>query len=102
MTNFRSRCRKRDRRRVNNSDDGEDRDPVPPHRETLREKIHRDAQRAVSAEFHHDAGEQHRAGSRRGDVTGRCPGVQRPDAGEHAEAEKQNRERPALAVAAVN
>ena len=41
-------------------------------------------------------GEQHRARGRRSDVTGRRPGVQRPDAGEHGEPEKQNREGPRL------
>ena len=86
----------RDRRGVNNSDDRENRDPFAPHLESFREKIHRHAQRAVGAEFHHDAGEQHRTGGRRGDVAGRRPGVQRPDAGEHGEPEEQNRERPRL------
>ena len=86
----------RDRRGVNNSDDGENRDPFAPHLETERKEIHRHAQRAVGAKLHHDAGEQHRTGGRRGDVTGRRPGVQRPDAGENGEAEKQNRKRPGL------
>ncbi len=44
---------------VNNSDNRKDCDPGPPHLKALREKIHRYAQSRVSAEFHHDAGEQH-------------------------------------------
>ena len=50
---------KRDRGGINNADDGENSDPITPHLETLRKKIHRHAQSAVSAEFHHNAGEQH-------------------------------------------
>src|SRR4029450_11670699 len=52
--------------------------------------------RAISAEFHHDSGEQHRARGGRGDVTSRRPGVERPNAGEDREYEKQNWERPRL------
>ena len=63
-------------------------DPIPPHEKSLRKNIHRDTQCTVGAEFHDDAGEQHRAGGRRGDVTGRRPRVQRPDAAENGEAEK--------------
>src|SRR5205807_2498193 len=64
---------------INNSDHGQNRDPSTPHLETLREKIHRDAQPAVGSEFHHNSGEQHRTRSRRGHVAGWRPGVQGPD-----------------------
>ena len=86
----------RHRRRVNDPDYGEDSDPFAPDVETLREKIHGDAQPAVGAKFHDNAGEQHRTGSGRSDVTGWRPSVQRPDAGEHGKPEKQDRERPRL------
>src|SRR4029453_843969 len=49
----------RHRRSVNNSNNGENSNPMTPRVETLRKKIHRDAQSAVSAEFHYNAGEQH-------------------------------------------
>ena len=81
---------------VNNSDDGGDGDPFPPHLETLRKKIQRDTQRAVSAELHDDAGEQHRAGGGRGHVTRWGPGMQRPDAGEDGEPEKKDGKGPGL------
>ena len=63
-------------------------DPFAPKVEALREQIDGDPERAVGAEFHHDAGEQHRAGRRRGDMAGGRPGVQRPDAREDGEPEK--------------
>ena len=96
MTNFRSRCRKGHAGGVNNSDDSEHGDPFAPQVEAFREEIHRHAQRGVGAEFHHDAGEQHRTRGRRGDVAGRRPGVQWPDAREHGEPEEHHRERPCL------
>ena len=85
-----------DRCGINNSDHGQNRDPFSPHLKTLREKIHRDAQRAIGSEFHHDSGEQHRTRSRRSHVAGRRPGVQWPDAGKNGKTEEQNRERPGL------
>ena len=86
----------RDGRGIDDPDDAEDRDPFAPQLEAEREEIHRDAQGAISAKFHDDAGEQHRTGGRRGDVAGGRPGVQRPDAGEHGEPEKQNGKGPGL------
>jgi len=60
---------------------------------------HRDAQAAVGAEFHHDAGEQHRGGGRRGDVAGRRPRVKGKHAREHREAKEDEGEHPNLFVA---
>ena len=81
----------RDRGRVNNSNDGEKRDPFAPHLKAERKNIHRHTQRCVRAQLHHDPGEQHRAGGGRRDVAGWRPGVQGPDAGEHGETEEQHR-----------
>ena len=85
---FKISLTQRDRSGINDPDHGENCDPGPPHLEALRKKIHRHAQGGISAEFHHDAGEQHRARGGRGDMTGRCPGVQRPDTGEHGKPEE--------------
>src|SRR5438477_530714 len=54
------------------------------------------ARSCVGAEFHHDAGEQHRTRCRCGDVTGRRPGVQRPDTREYGEPDEQHGKRPRL------
>ena len=62
----------------------------------LRKQRHRHAQAAVSAELHHHAGQQHRSGGRRGHVTGRRPGVKRPQARENCEPDKHQRKRPHL------
>src|SRR5205085_7963805 len=78
---------------VNNSDDGENCDPWSPDSKAEWKKIYRHSESPVGAEFHHDSGKQHRAGGRRGDVTGRRPGVKRPNAGENREPEKQNGKR---------
>ena len=75
---------------VNNSDHGEDGDPFAPCMESLREQIHRYAQTRISAQFHHDAGKQHRPCGGRGDVARRRPGMQWPDAGKHSEPEEQH------------
>jgi len=88
----------RHRRGINNSNDGQKDDPFAPHLEALRKEIDRHAEPCVRAQFHHDAGEKHRAGCRRRDVTSRRPRMQRPDSGEHGEAEKQHRKRPRLQV----
>src|SRR5438552_6263466 len=81
---------------VDDADDGESSDPVAPHLESLREKVHRHPQPGVRAEFHDDTSEQHRTRSWRGDVTGRRPSMQWPDTGEDSESEKQHRESPRL------
>ena len=68
----------------------------PPLVETLRKESHGHAQRGVRTELHHDAREQHRYGGRRGDVSGRRPRVQRPEAGQHGEADEHHGKRPRL------
>ena len=62
---------------------------------------HADAQDAERAELHQDAGVQHRDAGRRGHVAVRRPRVQRPHAGQHAEADHEEREAPLLEVVVV-
>ena len=69
-----------------------------PRVEAEREERHGDAQAAVGAELHDDAGEQHGGGGGRGDVAGRRPGVEGPEAGENGEADEDQREAPHLEV----
>ena len=82
------------RRRVNNSDHGQGSDPFAPYLESFWKDVHRDAQSRIGAQFHHDAGKQHRPCSGRRDVACRSPGMQWPDAGKHSEAEEQHRKGP--------
>ena len=85
-----------DRGGVNNPDDSKGGEETAPHLETLREKIHGHAQPRIRAQFHYDAGQQHRTGGRRGDMTSWRPGVQRPDARQDGKSDKQHWERPGL------
>ena len=63
-----------------------------PGTEAEREEHHGDAQAAVGAELHDDAGEQHGGGGGCGDVAGGRPGVEGPEAGEDGEADEDQRE----------
>ena len=98
----------RDHRAVDDADDGEHGEDIAPGAEAEhveapgseaeREQRHGDAQAAVGAQLHHDAGEQHGSGRGRGDVAGRRPGVEGPQAGENREADEDQREGPHLEV----
>src|SRR6185312_2267689 len=98
----------RDHRTVDDADDREQSEDFPPGSETevvvspgrqaQREESHRDAEAAVRSQLHHHTGEQHGGGGWRGNVAGRGPGVEGPQAGEDREADEDQRESQHLEV----
>ena len=85
-----------DKGAVNDVDDGDDGDARCPRLRPLRQQPDRHAKAAVRPEFHHHAGQQHGGGGRRGDMTGRCPGVERPHAGQDGKADEEQGKDPVL------